>query len=55
MCLPNFMNFCHCPSKILKNQNIVDGWTNGRMDVKIVYPPLTQFAGERGVGYKYVV
>ena len=28
MCLPNFMKFRHCLSKLLKNQNIADGQTD---------------------------
>ena len=32
MCLPNFMEFRHCLFKILKNQNVADGQTNGRME-----------------------
>ena len=39
MCLPNFMKFCHCLFKILKNQNVEDGRTDGWTDVKTVYPP----------------
>ena len=50
MCLPNFVKFSHCHFKILKNQNVADGLTDGRtnkwMDnVKTVYFPQTQFAG----------
>ena len=33
MCLPNFMEFHHCLFKILKNQNVVDGWMDGQTDV----------------------
>ena len=32
MCLPYFMKFHHCLFQILKNQNVVGGWT----DVKTV-------------------
>ena len=41
------MKFHHCLFKILKNQNVADGWMDGWMDkVKTVYPtPQTQFAG----------
>ena len=40
MCLPN------CLFKILKNQNVADGQTNGRMDnVKTVYPPTNTVCG----------
>ena len=48
MCLPNFKKFRHCLFKILKNQNVADRQTDGRTDVKTVYPPhthtQTQFA-----------
>ena len=30
MFLPNFMKFRHCLFKILKNQNVADGRTDGR-------------------------
>ena len=49
MCLPNFMKFCHCLFKILKNQNVGDRQTHGRDSVKTVYPQQSQFAG--GGGY----
>ena len=29
MCVPNFVKFRHCLFKILKNQNVVDGRTDG--------------------------
>ena len=46
MCLPNFMKFCHCLFKILKNQNVADGRNNRRTDgCENSIPPQTQFAG----------
>ena len=48
------MKFCHCLLKILKNQNVANGrieaLTDGRTDVKKVYPPHAQFAGGGGGG-----
>ena len=50
MCLPNFMKFCHCFFKILKNQNVADGWMPGRTNnVKTVYSPTNTVCG----GYNY--
>ena len=43
MCLPNFMKFHHCLFKILKNQNVLDGQTDGHRENSIL-PPQTQFA-----------
>ena len=38
------MKFHHCLFKILKTQNVADGWTNGRENS--IPPPQTQFAGD---------
>ena len=35
------MKFHHCLFKILKNQNVAEGWSD---NVKTVYPPHKQFA-----------
>ena len=46
MCLSDFMKFQHCLFKILKNQNVADGQTNGRTDnVKTVYPTTNTVCG----------
>ena len=49
MCLPNFMKFRHCLFKILKNQNVANGRTDGQRENSIP-PPQTQFTGWGGGG-----
>ena len=41
--MSNFMKFCHCLFKMLKNQNVADDKHTDNM--KTVYPQQTQFAG----------
>ena len=46
MCLPNFMEFCHCLFKILKNQKSrMDKQTDRQMDGQCENSIPPQFAG----------